>query len=119
MRAQLHSVLFNLLGNALKYAAPGRPPRVRVHTRLAGPDQHPVLTVQDNGRGIDLARHGGQLFQLFSRFHPEVEGSGMGLYLVNRVVEGHGGRLEVESQVDVGTVFRVHLPAAGADKATT
>ena len=111
VRAQLQSVLLNLLSNALRYAVPGRPPRVHVSTELAKADQHPILTVRDNGRGIDLARHGGELFQLFRRFHPEVEGSGMGLYLVSRVVESHGGRLEVESEVDAGTVFRVHLPA--------
>ena len=111
VRAQLQSVLFNLLSNALKYAAPGRPPLVRLRSARDPHDQHPVLTVQDNGLGIDLARHGGQLFQIFSRFHPEVEGSGMGLYLVNRIVESHGGRIEVQSQVGEGTTFTIHLPA--------
>jgi len=68
-----------------------------------------VLTVQDNGLGIDLERYGPQLFQLFRRFHPTVEGTGMGLYLVNRIVQDHGGRLEVDSTVDEGTTFRVYL----------
>jgi PAS domain S-box-containing protein len=111
VRAQLQSVLLNLISNALRYAVPGRPPRVRLRSAPDPADQHPTLTVQDNGLGIDLARHGGQLFQLFSRFHTHVEGSGMGLYLVNRVVESHGGRVEVTSQVGEGTTFIIHLPA--------
>ena len=69
----------------------------------------PMLTVQDNGLGIDLDRFGPQLFQLFRRFHTHVEGTGMGLYLVNRIVQNHGGRLEVSSAVDEGTTFQIYL----------
>ena len=107
-RSSLHSMLYNLLSNALKYAMPGRAPHVRVHTELAG--DRTVLVVQDNGRGIDLTRHGEELFQLFRRFHPDVVGSGMGLYLVNRLVHQVGGRVEVDSIVDQGTTFRIYLP---------
>ena len=106
-RAGLHSVLTNLLSNALKYAEPGRNPRIVVSTALV--DGQPVLSVQDNGRGLDLARHGGELFQLFRRFHPEVAGSGVGLYLVNRLVHQAGGRVEVASTVGESTTFRLYL----------
>ena len=68
-----------------------------------------VLTVQDNGIGIDLERFGPQLFQLFRRFHTHVDGTGMGLYLVNRIVQNHGGRMEVSSTVDEGTTFQIYL----------
>lgn len=105
-RPGLLSLLYNLLSNALKYAEPGRRPRVRVSTALV--DGAPVLTVADNGRGLDLARHGGELFQLFRRFHPDVSGSGTGLYLVNRLVHQAGGRVEVESAVGQGTTFRIY-----------
>lgn len=107
-RPSLHSMLFNLLSNALKYADPARPAHVRVSTALI--NGVPVLSVQDNGRGINLERHGPELFQLFRRFHPEVAGSGMGLYLVNRLVHQAGGRVEVESKVGQGTTFRIYLP---------
>ncbi|HEX8505869.1 MAG TPA: PAS domain-containing protein, partial [Hymenobacter sp.] len=80
VRANLQSILYNLLSNSLKYADPARPPRVQVRTCLEG--GVPVLTVADNGQGIDMERHGKDLFQLFRRFHEHVEGSGMGLYLV-------------------------------------
>ena len=107
-RTALQSVLYNLLSNALKYAEPGRAPRIAVRTALV--EGTPVLSVQDNGRGIDLKRYGGELFQLFRRFHPEVAGSGVGLYLVNRLVKQVGGRVEVDSVVGEGTTFRVFLP---------
>ncbi|SMB98879.1 PAS/PAC sensor signal transduction histidine kinase [Hymenobacter roseosalivarius DSM 11622] len=107
-RTALQSILYNLLSNALKYAEPGRQPRIRVSTRLE--NEVPVLSVQDNGRGFDIERHGGQLFQLFRRFHPEVEGVGIGLYLVKRLVAQAGGQIEVESEVGQGTTFHLYLP---------
>ncbi|WP_157886763.1 sensor histidine kinase [Hymenobacter sp. PAMC 26628] len=109
VRAHLQSLLFNLLSNALKYAAPGRPPRIAVGAVPDAETGRPVLTVRDNGLGIDLDRFGPQLFQQFARFHAHVDGTGMGLYLVNRIVESHGGRLEVASVVDAGTTFTLYL----------
>ncbi|KAA9327662.1 PAS domain-containing protein [Hymenobacter busanensis] len=109
-RTSLQSILYNLLSNALKYAAPGREPRVRVTTELE-PDGAPTLVVQDNGLGLDLERYGTDLFQMFRRFHTHVAGSGMGLYLINRIVQQAGGRIDVESSLGQGTTFRVRLPA--------
>ncbi|MBU6119436.1 PAS domain-containing sensor histidine kinase [Hymenobacter siberiensis] len=109
VRLNLQSVLFNLISNSLKYAAPGRPPRIRLSSTPDALTGRPTLTVQDNGLGIDLDRFGPQLFQLFRRFHPQVDGTGMGLYLVNRIVQNHGGRLEVSSKVDEGTTFQIYL----------
>ncbi|OUJ74237.1 PAS domain-containing sensor histidine kinase [Hymenobacter crusticola] len=106
----LQSILYNLLSNALKYAHPGRPPRVVVRTELTA-EGTPILLVQDNGLGIDLERHGANLFQLFRRFHDHVSGSGLGLYLVNRIVQQAGGRLQVDSEVGTGTTFRLYFPA--------
>jgi PAS domain S-box-containing protein len=107
-RPALHSILYNLLSNALKYAAPDRAPHIRVS--ITREKDTPVLLVQDNGLGMDLERHGKELFQLFRRFHPQVPGSGMGLYLVNRLVHQLGGRIVVESAVGEGTTFRIYLP---------
>ncbi|SNC76017.1 PAS domain S-box-containing protein [Hymenobacter gelipurpurascens] len=108
VRPNLQSVLYNLISNALKYAAPHRRPQVAVSTALE--NGRPVLLVQDNGLGIDLARYGSEMFQMFRRFHDHVPGSGMGLYLVNRIVQSHGGHISVESHVGQGTTFRVYLP---------
>ena len=109
VRPNLQSVLFNLIGNSLKYAAPTRPARIRLSSSPDALTGRPILTVQDNGLGIDMERFGPQLFQLFRRFHTHVDGTGMGLYLVNRIVQNHGGRMEVSSEVGEGTTFRIFL----------
>jgi PAS domain S-box-containing protein len=107
VRTNLRSILYNLLSNAVKYADPARPSCISVRTELS--NGVPVLVVQDNGLGMNLNRHGGELFQLFHRFHDHVPGSGVGLYLVQRLVEQAGGHLEVESEVGRGSTFRVFL----------
>ncbi|MGI4871986.1 MAG: PAS domain-containing sensor histidine kinase [Janthinobacterium lividum] len=103
----LRSVVYNLLSNALKYRSPDRTLHVdvRAHVRPV----HTVLEVHDNGLGIDKA-HLPRLFGLFQRFHDHVEGTGIGLYMVKRIVENAGGRLEVHSQLGAGTTFFVYLP---------
>ena len=65
--------------------------------------------MQDNGLGFDAAAHGPEPFQLFRRFHSHTEGTGVGLYLVNRLVQANGGHIEVDSSVGVGATFRVYL----------
>jgi signal transduction histidine kinase len=107
VRANLRSVLYNLFSNAVKYADPNRPAHIRVRTELC--EGVPMLVVQDNGLGINLSRHGHELCQLFQRFHNHVPGSGIGLYLVKRLVEQAGGHLAVESEVGQGSTFRVLL----------
>ncbi|GAA3946521.1 hybrid sensor histidine kinase/response regulator [Hymenobacter algoricola] len=108
VRSNLRTILLNLLANSLKYHHPDRLPQVQVRARHeAG---HPVLEVQDNGLGIDLDRYGPELFHLFRRFHPEAAaGTGVGLFLVNRLVLAHGGRIEVTSVAGHGTTFRLYL----------
>jgi len=102
----LRSIVYNLLSNAAKYRHPGRAPLVRVGCREeAG---YLVLTVQDNGLGMSPVQQG-QLFTMFRRFHDHVDGSGIGLYMVKRIVDNAGGRIEVESKEGEGTVFSVHF----------
>ena len=103
----LRSVVYNLLSNALKYHHPDRPPVVQVRTRVEA--AYHVLEVQDNGLGLDLTREK-SLFAMFRRYHTHVEGSGIGLYMVKRMVENTGGKIEVESQVGSGSTFSVYFP---------
>ncbi len=103
----LRSVVFNLLSNALKYRHPDRAPLVQMRARLAG--DFAVLEVQDNGLGFDVGREA-QLFAMFQRLHTHVEGSGVGLYMVKRLVENAGGHITVASTVGEGTTFTVTLP---------
>ena len=102
----LRSVVFNLLSNALKYRAPTRPPHVYLRTWAeAG---HTVLEVRDNGLGLDAA-YLDRLFGMFQRFHDHVEGSGIGLYMVKKMVENAGGRITVASELGTGSVFSVYF----------
>ncbi|MDQ2792876.1 MAG: ATP-binding protein [Bacteroidota bacterium] len=104
----LRSVVFNLLSNALKYHAPNRPPLVRLR---AWPEAGTtVFEVQDNGLGLSAASEQ-RLFGMFQRFHDHVEGSGIGLYMVKKMVENAGGRIVVESELGRGSTFRVYFPA--------
>ncbi|WP_426059838.1 ATP-binding protein [Hymenobacter sp. B1770] len=102
----LRSVVFNLLSNALKYCCPDRAPHVRLLTRAEG--AFVVLEVQDNGLGLEQASEQ-KLFGMFQRFHDHVEGSGIGLYMVKKMVENAGGRIAVRSELGVGTTFMVYF----------
>ena len=106
----LQSILQNLLTNAIKYRSPDRDSWVTVRTEDT-PD-YVLLTVTDNGIGIDLARHEKKIFSLFKRVHDHVEGSGVGLYIVKRIIDNHHGKIEVESEVGKGTAFRVYFSKA-------
>ncbi|WP_375435007.1 PAS domain-containing protein [uncultured Hymenobacter sp.] len=104
----LRSVVYNLLSNALKYHHPDRAPEVTLTYEAQA--AHHVLAVRDNGLGLDVAQDQDKLFGMFKRLHSHVEGSGIGLYMVKKVVENAGGRIEVESTLGQGSVFRVYLP---------
>jgi PAS domain S-box-containing protein len=103
----LRSVVYNLLSNAFKYRHPDRVPQVRIacYPQAA----YNVLMVADNGLGLDLSQSQDKLFALFQRLHTHVEGTGIGLYMVKKIVENAGGRIEVESQPGQGTTFRVYF----------
>jgi PAS domain S-box-containing protein len=103
----MRSILFNLLSNALKYRAPDRLPVVQVRTQCMATQF--VLQVQDNGLGLSEAQQQ-KLFTMFRRLHTHVEGSGVGLYLIKRMIELAGGTITVHSQPDVGSTFTVTLP---------
>jgi PAS domain S-box-containing protein len=103
----LRSVVYNLLSNALKYRHPARPPLVQLRAYPQGAEL--VLEVHDNGLGI-RADEQPKLFGMFQRLHDHVEGTGIGLYMVRKIMDNAGGRIEVESELDVGSTFRVFFP---------
>ncbi|MDF7811389.1 ATP-binding protein [Hymenobacter sp. YC55] len=102
----LRSVVYNLLSNALKYRSPDRTPHVQIRCGQEG--AFTVLTVQDNGLGIKSSQQQ-DLFTMFRRFHDHVEGNGIGLYMVKRIVENAGGRIEVASELGQGSTFSVYF----------
>jgi signal transduction histidine kinase len=107
---QLRRVFQNLLGNAIKFTAPGVAAQVTVSGRVA--DGGSEIAVADNGIGIDPA-HVERAFEMFARIPggaAEYQGTGLGLAISRRIVERHGGRLGVEPNAGGGSVFRVTLP---------
>ena len=107
LEKNLRSLIYNLLNNAFKYRAPDRPPHVALRAHAEG--QQVRLTVQDNGLGMSPAGLR-KLFGLFERLHNHVEGSGIGLFMVKKMVDNAGGRISVESELGVGSTFTVLLP---------
>jgi signal transduction histidine kinase len=118
----VEQIFANLIGNAVQYLDPARPGRIEVGTTdnidLGKPAGLQVYYVKDNGLGIPEAYHQ-RMFTAFNRLHVDVaQGEGIGLALVRRVVERHGGRIWLESSVGAGTTFFVAFPACpgtGAD----
>jgi PAS domain S-box-containing protein len=108
-RPRLVEVLQNLLDNAAKFMGAQPDPRVQIGVRTGIPDG-PVFYVRDNGAGIAPEFHE-RVFGLFTRLDPSTEGSGIGLALVRRIVEVHGGNVWVESAGDgKGSTFCFTLP---------
>jgi signal transduction histidine kinase len=111
--ARVEKVLINLLTNAIKYTPPGG----AITVRWAGDATDVRIEVQDTGVGIPEA----DLPKIFDRFHQVrgnaanlIQGVGIGLALARELVERHGGKLEVESELEKGATFRIRLPV-GAD----
>ncbi|WP_019587874.1 PAS domain S-box protein [Deinococcus apachensis] len=113
---QLRQVLQNLIGNAIKFQPAGRIPEVHLSAEVRGDVVQ--FTLRDNGIGI-AAQHFGRIFGVFQRLHrrEEFNGTGVGLAIVKKIVEEHGGHIWVESQEGVGTAFHFTFPAAETEEA--
>jgi PAS domain S-box-containing protein len=106
-RQYLRSIVYNLLSNALKYRSPQRPLVIKIATFREGACI--VFCVEDNGLGI-APNQVEKVFQMFKRLHTHVEGTGIGLYMVRQMVENYGGKIQMESQPDQGSQFKVYFP---------
>jgi PAS domain S-box-containing protein len=102
----LKSVIYNLLSNAIKYRSPDRAPEVFIKTEKQG--DYVLLTISDNGLGINDTDKN-KIFEMFKRLHSHVDGTGIGLYIVKRIIENMGGKIEVESTLGQGSLFRIYL----------
>ncbi len=105
-RKEIRSILFNLISNGIKYRDPHRPLKITVRTK-ATPEEI-LLEVEDTGSGIE-AEHIPKLFNKNFRINTSIEGSGLGLFIVKRMVENRAGRIEVASMVGKGSLFSVFL----------
>ncbi|MCP2044850.1 ATP-binding protein [Pontibacter sp. HSC-36F09] len=105
-RKNLRSIVYNLVSNAIKYSSPERPPLIEVSTYREG--AYTVFRVKDNGLGI-RSDDRKKVFDMFKRLHAHVEGTGVGLAIVKRIVENCDGKIECDSEQGKGSEFRVYL----------
>jgi PAS domain S-box-containing protein len=108
-RVRLVEVVQNLLENAAKYTSGCPDPQVEIGTRGENEQHYPILFVRDNGIGVDPQYHE-RIFGLFNKLNPQIEGTGIGLTLVKRIIEVHGGRIWIESSRGSGATFFFTLP---------
>lgn len=106
-RIYLESILLNMLSNALKYSANDRKPVIRFKTFKQ--DGKIVLTVSDNGQGINLEKHGDRIFKLHQTFHRHDDSKGLGLFMTKSQIEGMGGTITVDSRENEGCTFTIQF----------
>jgi PAS domain S-box-containing protein len=110
-KKNLRSILYNLVSNAVKYQSPKRAPEVLVETKISDDLNYCIVSVTDNGLGIhedDIEK----IFSMYTRLHNHVEGTGVGMSIVKKILDNDNGKMEVSSEVGKGSVFKVYLPLA-------
>lgn len=108
IKSYLYSVFYNLIINSIKYRQPKKRCTIEITSRRY--EDQLELYFKDNGMGINLDKMGNQIFGLYKRFHLEIEGKGMGLFMVKTQLETLGASISVRSEVNVGTEFKIILP---------
>lgn len=105
--AYLESIILNLVTNAVKYRNPKRNPLITLRAKKQ--DNSVVLSVEDNGLGIDLNKYGGKIFGMYKTFHNKKDARGLGLYIIKNQIEAMGGSITINSEVGKGTTFNVYF----------
>lgn len=107
-KPRLFEVVQNLLDNAIKFLGDQKDPRIEIG-QLGEEAGKPIFFIKDNGMGI-APEYRDRVFGIFNRLNPDIEGTGIGLTIVKRIIEVHGGRIWVESEFGLGSVFYFTLP---------
>ncbi|WP_298487625.1 PAS domain S-box protein [uncultured Maribacter sp.] len=107
IQAYLESIVLNLITNAIKYRMPDRRLKIFITAKIEW--DNVVFSVEDNGLGIDLNKHGDKLFGLYKVFHAHKDAKGIGLFLVKNQLEAMGGKIKVESKEHIGTKFTTYF----------
>ncbi len=104
----LYSIIKNLVSNSIKYCRENIPLYIEISTQLQ--HDYTLLSISDNGMGIDLKKYRDKLFSPFHRLNTKkTKGTGIGLYMIKNIVEQSGGYIEVESTPGEGTIFYCYL----------
>lgn len=105
-KSKFRSIILNLLSNALKYRSTERSPHIQISIKPV--PGYCLLSIQDNGLGIPLSKQD-KIFSMFKRLHSHVEGRGIGLFIVKRIIETTGSKIEIESTEGAGSTFHLYL----------
>ena len=103
----LESILLNLLSNSVKFRSPSRLLQIKIEAIKT--EDFVILSITDNGLGIDLKRHRHKVFGMYQVFHKHKDARGIGLFIAKHQAEAMRGNIELESEVDMGTIFKVYL----------
>jgi PAS domain S-box-containing protein len=109
IKSYMYSIFLNLISNSIKYRKPESPSIIHIRTSLQ--KNRVIISFRDNGIGINLAKHSGDIFGLYKRFHFHVKGKGLGLFMVRTQVESLGGTIRIDSMEGEGTGFTIEIPA--------
>jgi len=105
--AYLESILLNFTTNAIKYSSTKRKPMLSYDFEII--EGQKVLSISDNGLGIDLKKHKNSLFGMYKTFHKHQNSRGIGLFITKNQIEAMGGKVEVTSEVNKGTTFKIYF----------
>ncbi|MEC5165418.1 PAS domain S-box-containing protein [Flavobacterium sp. PL11] len=105
--AYLESVLYNIISNAIRYRHSERKPKIIIS--LHQENGFNVLTITDNGIGIDLKRNGNKIFGMYKTFSTNADSKGLGLFITKNQIDAMGGFINVESELNIGTTFKIYI----------
>lgn len=121
---QFRQLMYNLIGNALKFSRPGIPPHIMISSNMIRHNEFASLnlplnkeychiSIQDNGIGFEK-EFSTKIFEVFQKLHgrDEFEGTGIGLAIVKKIVENHNGVIIASGELNVGATFNIYIPAA-------
>ncbi len=105
--AYVDSILSNLITNSVKYSKPELSPVIKLS--IKNESNFTVLSIEDNGIGIDLEKYGDKLFGMYKTFHGNTDARGIGLYITKNQIEAMNGKINVQSEVNKGTIFKIYF----------
>jgi len=105
--AYLESIILNLLTNSLKHKSPVR--SLEIDISFFREDNYQVFVFKDNGLGINMSQNGNKIFGMYKTFNGNLDAKGLGLFIIKTQIEALGGTIEVESEVDQYTTFKVYF----------
>lgn len=105
--AYIESILMNFITNGVKYRSPERAPIIKLSAKSK--NGFTIVSIEDNGLGMDLKKYGSKLFGMYKTFHSNKDAKGMGLYITKNQIEAMGGKIMVCSEVGRGTIFSIYF----------